>query len=98
MASFRLTGALMLGAAFLAAAPLGAQTAKPRYGSWGVDEALMDRSVKPGDDFFAFTNGTWVKTFEIPADRSRYGSFTRLTEKALERTRAIVEQAAAVVT
>ena len=76
-----------------AAAP-AVTPAKPELGSFGLDTAGMDTSVSPGDDFFAFTNGTWVKTFEIPADRSRYGSFTKLHERALERTRAIVEQAA----
>ncbi|MGH8028543.1 MAG: M13 family metallopeptidase, partial [Arenimonas sp.] len=54
-----------------------------------------DTAVAPGDDFFSYTNGSWVRTFEIPADRSRYGSFTLLTEKALGRTREIVEGAAA---
>ena len=34
----------------------------------------MDRSVPPGDDFFAYANGTWIKTTEIPADRSSYGA------------------------
>jgi len=75
------------------AAPAAPTT--PELGEFGLDTAGMDTSVAPGDDFFAYTNGTWVKTFEIPADRSRYNSFTRLTEKALERTRAIVEGAAA---
>ena len=72
-----------------------AAPAKPVLGEFGLDLAAMDTSVAAGDDFFAYTNGTWFKTFEIPADRSRYGSFTRLTETALERERAIVEGAAA---
>jgi putative endopeptidase len=69
--------------------------ARPVLGEFGLDTTAMDTSVAAGDDFFAYANGTWFKTFEIPADRSRYGSFTLLTEKALERTRAIVEGAAA---
>jgi putative endopeptidase len=72
-----------------------AAPATPTLGEFGLDTTAMDTSVAPGDDFFAYTNGTWVKKFEIPADRSRYGSFTLLTEKALERSRAIVEGAAA---
>ena len=35
----------------------------------------MDKSVKPGDDFFAYANGNWVKNTEIPADRSSIGGF-----------------------
>jgi putative endopeptidase len=77
------------------AASAPAEPTKPARGEFGIDTAGMDTSVAPGDDFFAYTNGTWVKTFEIPADRSRYGSFTLLTEKAQDRTKAIVEGAAA---
>ena len=35
-----------------------------------LDTASMDRSVKPGDNFFEYANGTWLKDTEIPADRS----------------------------
>jgi putative endopeptidase len=41
----------------------------------GIDPASMDQSVKPGDDFYAYANGTWMKTAEIPADRSSIGGF-----------------------
>src|SRR6185295_8497959 len=62
----------------------------PRTGdagaSSGVDLAAIDRSVQPGDDFFAYANGTWVRTTEIPADRSRIGTFQLLSEKAEQRT------------
>jgi putative endopeptidase len=69
--------------------------AKPVYGTFGFDTAGMDKTVSPGDDFFAYANGNWVKTTEIPADRSSYNTFTILTEKAEARTRAIVEEMAA---
>ena len=36
----------------------------------GIDLAAMDKSVKPGDDFFLYANGSWFKNTEIPADRS----------------------------
>jgi putative endopeptidase len=94
MASFRLAGALMLGAAFLAAAPLGAQTAKPRYGSWGVDEGLMDRSVKPGDNFFAYAIGTWLRDAPIQADKSRAGYNYDLPDETEREVRRMVEDAA----
>jgi putative endopeptidase len=51
-----------------------------RYGSWGVDLAGMDRSIKPGDDFNGYVNGTWSKATQIPADRSSYGAFAVLRD------------------
>jgi len=42
----------------------------------GIDLAAMDKAVKPGDDFFLFANGNWMKNTEIPADKSRIGSHT----------------------
>ena len=53
------------------AMPAGAQTAKAAYGTWGVEMKDMDPSVKPGDDFFEFAEGTWLKNHPIPADKSR---------------------------
>ena len=41
----------------------------------GIVPASMDRSVKPGDDFFTFANGSWVKNTPIPEDRSNIGGF-----------------------
>src|SRR3546814_4032855 len=35
----------------------------------GINKAAMDTSVKPGNDFYAYANGNWQKTTEIPADR-----------------------------
>ena len=52
----------------------------PRYGTWGFDLSGMDRSVKPGDDFFKFANGKWDERTVIPSDRTRYGNFDKLRE------------------
>lgn len=68
-------------------------TAKPTYGSYGFDAAGMDRSVKPGDDFYLHANGTWAKNTPIPADKSNYGAFNTLDELSRARTRAILETA-----
>ena len=51
---------------------------RPQFGSFGVDLSSLDHSVKPGDNFFNYTNGTWLKTAVIPPDRSSTGSFQDL--------------------
>ena len=66
------------------AVPAGAATS---YGSWGFDVAGMDRSVRPGDDWFRFVNGTWAKNTTIPADRSSYGAFAVLRDLSEQRLR-----------
>ncbi len=80
-----------------AAAAAAAQTSleSPRYGTWGFDLTGMDTSVKPGDDFYKFANGTWDAKTEIPSDRTRYGNFDKLAELSEARTKAIIEGAAA---
>lgn len=98
--SFRVLALLLATAAPQALAPAAAGTAAtpgagPVLGSFGVDMAGMDRSVRPGDQFFDYVNGTWVRTTEIPADRARWGMFDELQELSQKRTRAIVEEAAA---
>ena len=79
----------------VAANPAFAADSKPEIGTMGFDTAGMDRSVRPGDDFTAFAGGKYLNALEIPADRSNFGMFTKLTELSQTRTRAIVEAAAA---
>jgi len=62
-----------------------------RFGTWGIDTAGMDTSVKPGDDFFGYVNGTWAKRMVIPADRSSYGSFMQLRDLSEARVHALLE-------
>lgn len=58
----------------------------------GIAVENMDRSVKPGDDFFLYANGGWVKRTEIPPDRSRYGVFSMLDQESNKRTAALIEE------
>ncbi|MBI5942369.1 MAG: peptidase M13 [Caulobacterales bacterium] len=67
----------------------------PRYGAWGFDLTGMDRSVKPGDDFFMYASGAWFARTEIPADRTSFGNFVALSVLSEARTRAIIEDSAA---
>ncbi len=66
---------------------------KPTYGDFGMDATGMDKSVAPGDDFYAYSNGTWAKTTTIPADKSNYGMFTVLDDLSKRRTREILDAA-----
>ena len=61
----------------------------------GIDFAGMDTSVRPQDDFFAYANGDWVETTEIPADQSGWGSFNILRDNGLAQLRTIIEKSAA---
>ncbi len=69
--------------------------AQPELGDFGVDLTAMDTTVKPGDDFYRYVNGHWLDTFEIPPDRTRYGSFTVLADRSEKQVRSIIEEAAA---
>jgi putative endopeptidase len=65
----------------------------PRYGVWGYELGGRDASVKPGDDFYRFAQGIATDQMQIPADRSRYGNFDKLTTLSEARVRAVVEKA-----
>jgi len=54
----------------------------------------MDRSVKPGDNFFRYANGTWLKDTEIPADRSSFGVGSILIDLTAKRTANLIQEAA----
>jgi putative endopeptidase len=63
---------------------------KPTFGNWGVDLSSMDSQVKPGDDFFLYANGNWLKKTEIPADRTGTGSFLDLQILSEKRMKQLV--------
>jgi putative endopeptidase len=83
----------LLGCAALAAGCARTDQA-PQTLSSGVLREHMDTSVRPQDDFYRFVNGRWLAETEIPADRSNYGTFSRLQEAAEENVRNILEEAA----
>src|SRR6478609_635227 len=60
----------------------------------GINTKNMDTSVKPGDDFDAYVNGTWVKNTKIPADKAYYGISYIIHDKAQEDVKAIIENSA----
>ena len=91
----------LLGASALAGivhaqtAPAPATTAgKPELGTYGFDEAGMNRAAAPGDDFYDYANGAWAKSTAIPSDKSSFGAFDVLADRSRDRTRGILEAAA----
>ena len=90
----------LLIATALLAAPLLAQTVaapagSPRYLPWGLELRDMDRSVKPGDDFFAYAEGTWLRTHPIAPDKTSAGYNAELPDEIEGQVRTIIEAAAA---
>jgi len=75
-----------------AASALSIATPAPAH---SIDLAGIDRSVAPGDDFFRYANGEWLKNTEIPADRSSYGTGAALVELNTRRTAELIKTAAA---
>ncbi|MFT8764766.1 MAG: M13 family metallopeptidase, partial [Gluconobacter potus] len=71
----------------------GAQAAGYNAG-WGFDEAGMNRAVQPGDNFFEYANGTYLRNLKIPGDMSSYGPFRILYELSLSRQKTILDEAA----
>ena len=81
--------------AMVASAAAAAEKSPP---DWGFDLAGMDRSVKPGTDFFEYANGLAVKAIVIPPDRTNYGSFIALADLSEKRVHGILDEASALGT
>ncbi len=54
----------------------------------------MNLSVKPGDDFYEYVNGAWIKSHPVPVDKSRYGESLIVDDRTYDRVKEIVESAA----
>jgi putative endopeptidase len=67
-------------------------TSGPLIKPWGLYLDYIDRSVKPGDDFYMYANGKWLETATIAPDRSFAGSWLESIERADERLRTIVAE------
>jgi putative endopeptidase len=89
--SLSTTAAFAADAKTAPAAPITAE----RYGKWGVDLEGMDRTVKPGDDFFKYVNGAWLAKTQIPADKTSYGAFAVLSDLSEARVHALLDKWAA---
>src|SRR6266404_9185367 len=66
----------------------------PKRDTHGISVANMDPSVKPGEYFYEYANGAWIKRTEIPPDRGRVGGFNTLDDLSNKRTAGLIEEAA----
>jgi putative endopeptidase len=85
---YAVTGLLVFGTL-----PAGSRTS-PQPDASGIEVAAMDRSVAPGDDFYTYVNGAWLKATPIPPDKPGYGVGTILVDETRKRTVALIQEAA----
>jgi putative endopeptidase len=86
---FRLLGVLLLASlAFSQATP------KSSPATHGIQIANMDRTVIPGDNFYLYANGDWIKRTTIPNDRAAVGVFSLLDDLSNKRTADLIAQLA----
>src|SRR5579884_2230516 len=83
---------LITGLAIAAGLEFGALAS--RMPAHGIDTAAMDRSAKPGDDFYEFANGKWLKTTTIPSDAPQVDNYTQVIDRTRHVLGAILEEAA----
>jgi putative endopeptidase len=71
-----------------------AQAAPQKPVEHGIQVSNMDRSVRPGNDFYEYANGGWLKRTKIPPDRAAYGLFSVLDDMATKRTSDLIAEIA----
>jgi predicted metalloendopeptidase len=93
--SLSLIAAACASRAPIAQTPAAAPGPRAQFGAWGVDLGNRDLSVKPGDDFNRYCNGTWFKNTQIPADRATWGSGSILAEQVNSDVKSMIQSIAA---
>ena len=90
-----LTAAVLCGSSAWAASPAADKQPVPTGADSkiGMDLSGIDHAVKPGDNFYDYANGNWMKTAQIPADRSSTGTFLTVFEKAENATAELIRNA-----
>ena len=60
----------------------------------GIDLGLISEQVKPGEDFYKYSNDKWLGSTQIPADKADYGIFTMLDDQTQQQVRELIETVA----
>lgn len=93
----RLAAVLLLGASLTILGPtackMGGEDSAPHKAgtALGIDTAALDKTVKPGDDFFLYANGARLKTAEIPTDRSSITAFSLASQRTEQQLGALID-------
>ncbi len=100
MIRHRLIAAFLLGTATLLLGPVACKisnedtVAQAAGTAIGIDTSALDKTVKPGDDFYHYANGSWLKNATIPADRSSIGGFFLASEATEKQLKALIDDIA----
>ena len=86
----KFAAACVTSCALAVAIAANAQDAAPAQQTHGIAVANMDRSVKPGDDFYQYASGDWIKRTEIPADRAGVSVWDTLDDLSNKNTAALI--------
>ena len=88
----RVASFLVLAMAAWPAAPLAAQSAHP-HGAPSLEDGV-DRTIRPGDDFFFYANGAWLQATVIPTGRERLNARTEIAERTRQQLADLLDHAA----
>ena len=59
-----------------------------------IDQSNMDLTVKPGEDFYTYASGTWIKNNPVPLKETRWGSFNQLRDFNINAVKTILAESA----
>lgn len=80
--------------AMLCTAAAAQGSAAPVFPPFGFDQSAVDRSTRPGDDFFQFANGRYLARTQIPADRPIASRRFEMTDRTDQELKTLLEEAA----
>ena len=66
-------------------------SSQPKSAAAGLDMSDMDTTVAPGEDFYLYACGGWIKNNPLKAEYSRFGSFDQLAENNREQLKTLVD-------
>ncbi|MGB4398133.1 MAG: M13 family metallopeptidase [Daejeonella sp.] len=87
---------VLLGAASVIALDASAQhNSPPKKKTVFIDKSHMDPNVSPGNDFYNYAGGNWIKNNPVPPKETRWGSFNQLRDFNINAVKDILAEASA---